>query len=407
MATCGRLRLIEQGLKTAPFILIRRLASNTSFKAADLQYRFTRHPHAKPENPDECLFGKNFTDHMLAIKWDKDRGWSSPVIKPLENISLHPATSVFHYATELFEGMKAYRTVDNRIALFRPLENMKRMNRTATRACLPTFDEEELMKCIGELVRVDQEWVPYSTKASLYIRPTMIGTEPSLGVNISNSALLYCITCPVGPYFTTGTFNPVSLMADPRFVRAAKGGVGAYKLGSNYGPTIGIQEEALKRGCQQVLWLAGEDHKVTEVGTMNVFIYWINEQGEKELATMPLDEGIVLPGVTRSSLMELGRTWGEFKVVEKIITMNDVIKALNENRLLEMFGAGTACVVCPISRILYMEQDLSIPTMENGPDVASRFYQELTDIQYGRVSHEWSHTVVEDVEGVDAAKNTI
>ncbi|XP_078484488.1 branched-chain-amino-acid aminotransferase, cytosolic [Ciona intestinalis] len=404
MATCGRLRLVDQCLRNSPYAIIQRFSSMSTFKASDLRLNLTRHPGPKPEDPNKCVFGKHFTDHMLAVEWNLKTGWGVPVIKPIENISLHPATSVFHYATELFEGMKAYRTVDNRIAMFRPMENMNRMNRTAKRACLPEFDKEELVKCLAELVRVEHEWVPHSTTASLYMRPTMIGTEPSLGVNMSSSALLFCILCPVGPYFDTGSFSPVSLMADPTYIRAAKGGSGAYKLGSNYGPTIRIQQEAIKRGCQQVLWLYGEDHQVTEVGTMNVFVYWINEDGEKELATMPLGEGIVLPGVTRSSLIELAHEWNEFKVTERIITMADITNALNENRMLEMFGAGTACVVCPIDKILYMDQTLEIPTMENGPEIASRFYKELTDIQYGRMPHEWSYTVMEDAGKGDVSE---
>ncbi|XP_076801955.1 branched-chain-amino-acid aminotransferase, cytosolic-like [Clavelina lepadiformis] len=402
MATCGRLRLLDQCARISPFVVVQRfLNGGPSFKASEVEYRFTAHPKPKPANPDKCKFGKHFTDHMLAVEWDSKNGWGTPTIKPIENISLHPATSVFHYATELFEGMKAYRTEDNRIAMFRPMENMKRMERTARRACLPEFDKEELLKCIGELVRVDQEWVPYSNKASLYLRPTMIGTEPSLGVNMSKSALLYCILCPVGPYFETGSFNPVSLMADPRYLRAARGGSGAFKLGSNYGPTIRIQEEAARRGCQQVLWLHGEDHQITEVGTMNVFIYWINEDGDRELATMPLDKGIVLPGVTRMSIMDLAESWGEFKITERVLTMADLTKGLKEKRVLEMFGAGTACVICPIEHILYMDQDLFIPTMENGPEVAGRLYRELTDIQFGRVPHDWSHTVVEEAGNID------
>ncbi|KAG2455461.1 EAA2 protein, partial [Polypterus senegalus] len=170
------------------------------------------------------------------------------------------------------------------------------------------FDKEELLECIRKLVEIDQDWVPHSTEASLYIRPTLIGTEPSLGVAKPNHALLYVIIGPVGPYFTTGAFNPVSLLADPRFVRAWKGGVGDCKMGGNYGPTIYVQNEAARLGCQQALWLYGPDHEITEVGTMNIFIYWKNTNGDMELVTPPLD-GIILPGVTRQSLLDLARSW--------------------------------------------------------------------------------------------------
>ncbi|CAK8671937.1 branched-chain-amino-acid aminotransferase, cytosolic-like [Clavelina lepadiformis] len=372
--------------------------THLSFKASDLTYRLTSHPKPKPANPEECAFGSHYTDHMLSVKWDEENGWGIPCIKPLENLSLHPATSVFHYAIELFEGMKAFHTEDNRIAMFRPMENMKRMYMSAERSCLPTFDQKELLDCISELVRVDQDWVPRSNKASLYIRPTMIGTEPSLGVQRSLSALLYCILSPVGPYFKTGTLNPVSLLADPKYIRAAEGGAGAYKLGSNYGPTISIQHEAEKQGFQQVLWLYGDNQQLTEVGTMNVFVFWINDHGDKELVTASLDRGLILPGVIRSSLLELAKQWGEFKVTEGVITMEDIILKLQENRILEIFGTGTACVVCPVERIRYMGKDYHIPTMENGPYVAKKYYKQLTDIQYGKVQHEWSHTVVDNVK---------
>ncbi|XP_076818578.1 branched-chain-amino-acid aminotransferase, cytosolic-like [Clavelina lepadiformis] len=383
--------------KSTPFALVQQcMAHRDSFKASEIEYHYTSNPKPKPANSDFCKFGTNFTDHMLMVDWDDVKGWEIPVIKPIEDVGLHPAASVLQFSTELYEGLKAYRTARNRINIFRPMENMKRMKYTAERACLPVFDKQEVINCICELVRVDKEWVPYSQKASLYIRPFMIGTEISLALKRPNTAKFLCIMCPVGPYFATGTFSPISLLADPSYVRAGKGGVGAYKLGSNYGPTIMVQAEAASRGCQQVLWLYGKEEKITEVGTMNFFMFWINENGDKELATMPLDEGIVLSGVTRRSLIDLARQWGEFKVTERKITMNDVVMGLNENRVLEMFGTGTACVVCPIDRILYKDTNLHIPTMENGPYVAGRFYKELADIQYGRVSHEWAYTTVEE-----------
>uniref|UniRef100_A0A8C0BMH2 Branched-chain-amino-acid aminotransferase n=1 Tax=Buteo japonicus TaxID=224669 RepID=A0A8C0BMH2_9AVES len=284
---------------------------------------------------------------------------------------------------DLFEGMKAYRGVDGKIRLFRPTLNMDRMARSAKRnvwvICLHLLFSL-LLECIRKLVEVEKEWVPYSTTASLYIRPTLIGTEPSLGVKKPTKALLYVILSPVGPYFASGSFNPISLWADPKYVRAWKGGTGDCKLGGNYGSSIYAQQEALELGCQQVLWLYGEDHQITEVGTMNLFLYWINEDGENELATPPLD-GIILPGVTRQSILDLARNWEEFKVSERYITMSDLTAALEENRVKEMFGAGTACVVCPISKILYKGKHLHIPTMENGPQLTTRFLNKLSDIQ--------------------------
>uniref|UniRef100_A0A673WSV5 Branched-chain-amino-acid aminotransferase n=1 Tax=Salmo trutta TaxID=8032 RepID=A0A673WSV5_SALTR len=353
-----------------------------------------RNTAGKPKpDPASLVFGKQFSDHMLTIYWSEKEGWKVPQIKPFQNLSLHPATSALHYSIELFEGMKAFRGVDNHIRLFRPNLNMERMHRTADRSCLPLFDKVELLECIRKLVEVDQEWVPYSLDASLYIRPTYIGIEPSLGVSRASQALLFCIVGPVGPYFTTGAFSPVSLLADPSYVRAWRGGVGAYKMGGNYGPTISVQNEAIKQGCQQVLWLYGEQEEITEVGTMNLFIYWTNEGGERELLTPPLD-GIILPGVTRQSLLDLAREWGEFKVTERTMGMKELLGALHSGKITEVFGAGTACVVCPVGSLLYKGKTYQIPTMQNGPDLAKRFHKELTDMQYGRKQSEWAPLVV-------------
>ncbi|CAB3373445.1 Hypothetical predicted protein [Cloeon dipterum] len=284
--------------------------------------------------------------------------------------------------------MKAYRGKDDKIRIFRPDRNMERMNVSAMRSELPIFDGEELTKCICRLIQIDQEWVPHSMSSSLYIRPTMIGIDPTLGVSSSDNALLFVILCPVGPYFPGG-FKPVSLLADPRFTRAWPGGCGDRKMGSNYAPTIRVQAEALGLGLQQVLWLFGDDHQLTEVGTMNIFVLTLNEKGEKVLVTPPLD-GLILPGITRQSIIELAQEWGEFAVEERKITMPEVQQLLHEKRLLELFGAGTACVVCPVSSILYQGQTLKIPTMAHKLPVHQRILKTLTDIQYGEVDHPWA-----------------
>uniref|UniRef100_A0A8C5MCT2 Branched-chain-amino-acid aminotransferase n=1 Tax=Leptobrachium leishanense TaxID=445787 RepID=A0A8C5MCT2_9ANUR len=362
-----------------------------TFKASDVIIQRAGSSGEKPD-PSNLVFGTVFTDHILSIEWTAEHGWDKPVIKPFQNISLHPAASVLHYAVELFEGLKAYRGEDGKIRLFRPKLNMERMLRSTIRMCLPTFDPDELLQCILKLVDVDQDWVPNSTSASLYIRPAFIGTEKSLGVKKSSAALLYVILSPVGAYFKTGSFNPVSLWAEPKYVRAWKGGTGDCKTGGNYGTSFFAQNEAMALGCQQVLWLYGEDEKITEVGTMNLFIFWKNEDGEEELITPPLD-GIILPGVVRQSILDLSRKWGEFKVSERYITMENLVEAVKEKRVKEMFGSGTACVVCPVGNILYKNENLHIPTMENGPKMATRFLNSLTDIHYGRVDSDWAVTM--------------
>ncbi|KAG8140449.1 putative Branched-chain-amino-acid aminotransferase protein [Naja naja] len=325
---------------------------STTFKASDLQIELNKHLKPKPDS-SKLVFGKNFTDHMLTVEWSKENGWGKPHIKPFQNLSLHPASSALHYSVELFEGMKAFRGSDQRIRLFRPMLNMERMLQSSLRACLPAFDRSELLECIQQLIRVDQDWVPHSSTASLYIRPILIGTE-----------------------------NKVTEIIPPvlRF----------HFL--NYGPTIYVQGEAAKLGCQQVLWLYGDDHQITEVGTMNIFLFWKDQEGDMELVTPPLN-GIILPGVTRQSLLDLARKWGEFKVSERSVTMSELIKGLEEKKVKEMFGSGTACVVCPVDRILYQGKNYHIPTMENGPEIAKRFLKELTDIQYGRIRSDWAPEV--------------
>jgi len=228
----------------------------------------------------------------------------------------------------------------------------------------------------------------------------MIGTDPTLGVANSNSAKLFVLTGPVGAYYPTG-FQPISLLADSTFIRAFPGGVGSYKMGCNYAPTILIGRIAGEMGCQQVLWLYDRDEKLTEVGTMNIFIYWVNELGEHELITPPLKDGLILPGVTRDSLLAIARNWGEFQVTERYPTMEEVRRACAEQRILQIFGAGTACVVSPVGRILYRNpntnqyEDLLIPTMTSKANVMQRFYDTIMDIQYGRIDMpEWT-TLVE------------
>ncbi|XP_059154408.1 branched-chain-amino-acid aminotransferase, cytosolic-like [Physella acuta] len=368
----------------------------SSFRYEDLQITLTDKPQKKPDN-DKLKFGAHTADHMLEIDWSAEDGWGVPQIRPVTPLQIHPAAKVLHYACELFEGMKAYRCVDNKIRMFRPMENMKRMSRSAKRSALPDFDKHELLKCIKKLISVDQEWVPYSDKCTLYVRPTFIGTEPTLGVTESNMAKLFVITGPVGPYFPTG-MKPVSLLADPQYVRAWPGGCGNYKMGSNYAPTTAIQSIAVKKhDCQQVLWLFGEDHQMTEVGTMNLFVFWVNEKGEEELITPPLETGMILPGVTRKSLLELSRQWDEFKVSEQVITMKMFIKALNEGRVKEVFGAGTACVVCPVSKILYQGQELKIDAGKVDC-LTQRFYKEINDIHFYRKPHHWMEWVEDEKE---------
>ncbi|CAF0819394.1 unnamed protein product [Adineta ricciae] len=365
----------------------RSYATASTFRAADTIVKKTERGNPKPD-PNKLVFGATYSDHMLTVKHTNKAGWEKPVIEPLTDLKIHPGAKVLHYATELFEGMKAYRGDDGKIRLFRPDLNMKRMLSTAERSVLPTFDGNELLECIKKLVQVDAEWVPRSKSSTLYIRPTLIGTEPTLGVAAPSESLLFVVTGPVGPYFPTG-FKPVSLLADTFHCRAFPGGMGAFKAGSNYGPTIYVNKLAQEQGCQQVLWLYGEKRYITEVGTMNVFMCIKDKKGGVELVTPPLN-GLILPGVTRQSIIDLGRTWRDFTVSERDITIDELLEAQQDNRLLEMFGAGTAAIVCPVERIVYEGKSYNLATMNKGAPITNRFHDEIVDIQFGRKPSKWT-----------------
>jgi branched-chain amino acid aminotransferase len=331
---------------------------------------------------------------MLAIEWNQDDGWLTPQITPYQNLSLDPATCVFHYAFECFEGMKAYKDKDGNVRLFRPDKNMARLNKSAARIALPTFEPTSFIELISKLVHLDSRFIPDQRGYSLYLRPTMIGTQKTLGVGPPGSALLYVIASPVGPYYPTG-FKAVSLEATDYAVRAWPGGVGDKKLGANYAPCIVPQQQAASRGFQQNLWLFGEEEYITEVGTMNMFVAIADkETGQKELITAPLD-GTILEGVTRDSVLQLARErlvpegW---KISERKLTMKDLAEASREGRLIEAFGAGTAAIVSPVRAISWKGQlvDCGLKEHEESGELALRIKEWMEAIQYGDIEHEWS-----------------
>ncbi|EGC41990.1 branched-chain amino acid aminotransferase [Histoplasma capsulatum var. duboisii H88] len=336
----------------------------------------------------------SLANHMLMVKWNTKDGWLSPSIVPFQNLSLNPATCVFHYAFECFEGMKAYKDKDGGIRLFRPDMNMARLNRSSKRIALPTLDEDAAIKLISELVKLDSRFIPQTRGYSLYLRPTMIGTQETLGVSAPSSALLFVIASPVGPYYPTG-FKAISLEATDYAVRAWPGGVGDKKLGANYAPCIVPQTEAAKKGHQQNLWLFGEEEYVTEVGTMNLFVALKNkETGQNELITAPLD-GTILEGVTRDSVLTLARErlgprgW---TISERKLTMSEIAQAADEGRMIEVFGAGTAAIVSPVRTISWKGRtvDCGLKENEEAGKVALEMKNWIEGIQYGDEKHSWS-----------------
>lgn len=324
------------------------------------------------------------------------QGWHAPTITPYHNLSLDPACNVFHYAIEGFEGMKAYKDAKGRVRLFRPDLNMKRLANSLHKLSLPEFDQKGYLECIKRLVLEDKNWIPEGEGYSLYLRPTVIGTQPTLGVSQSKYCKVFTIACPVGPYYPEG-FKPVRLLAEKDNVRAWPGGVGDAKLGGNYAPTIRVQAEAAKKGYSQVLWLVGDrggSLQVTEVGTMNFFVLWKRKDGQTELITAPLD-GTILPGVTRQSILDLARSWGEFQVSEAKFSIQDLLEAVREGRVIECFGAGTAAVVSPVKQIAYDGKDYDIPLDPKDPHAGAgvltkRVWDAMAEIQYGKKEHPWS-----------------
>lgn len=334
---------------------------------------------------------------MLTVEWDKSTGWQAPKISPYRSLSLDPATCVFHYGFECFEGMKAYRDTAGHVRLFRPEMNMARMNRSAARIALPTLDTSAAVDLIAEFVRLESRFIPNQRGYSLYLRPTMIGTHKTLGVAPPSSAMLFVIASPVGPYYPTG-FKAVSLEATDYAVRAWPGGVGDKKLGANYAPCVLPQMTAARRGLQQNLWLFGEEEYVTEVGTMNMFVALKDKvTGQNELVTAPLD-GTILEGITRDSVLSLAREklvpegW---KVSERKYTMSELWEASQEGRMLEAFGSGTAAVVSPVRAISWKGKmvDCGLEEgSETGP-IALRMKEWIEARQYGDEEHEWSYLV--------------
>ena len=331
------------------------------------------------------MFGATSSDHMLEIDWTAKGGWSAPTITPYHNLSLDPAAACLHYAVEAFEGMNVYLDAAGKPRLFRPDLNMTRLSRSLTRLAGPELDKAGFLSLLKSFAVAESGWIPRGDGFSLYLRPTVISTWGYLGVSPSKSFKLFVIACPVGPYYPDG-FKPVKLLAETSAVRAWPGGVGHAKLGANYAPTIAVQMAAAAAGYAQVLWLFGPDHAVTEVGTMNFFVVWKTPAGKVQLVTAPLTDGTILPGVTRQSILDLARAWGEFEVVERKFTMPEVVAAAKEGRLLEAFGAGTAAVVSPVKAISYEGKEIAVPVGEGGAGpLTARFWSTLLDVQYGRV----------------------
>ncbi len=329
------------------------------------------------EKPDfsKLGFGKYFTDHMFVMEYSDVEGWKNARIVPFDYIPIHPASTVLHYGAEIFEGMKAYKTADG-YQMFRPIENVRRMNNSAERLCLPALPEEFTIKALTELINLDKEWIPDQPGTSLYIRPFMFGNDESLGVHAVHNATFVIILSPVGSYYAEG-LNPVKISIESEDVRAVRGGTGYAKCGGNYAASLRAGKRAADKGFSQVLWLDGVERKyIEEVGAMNV-MFKING----EIVTPELT-GSVLPGITRKSSIEILREWG-YKVTERLISVDELVKAAEDGSLEEAWGTGTAAVVSPIGHLFYKDVDYTVSNNKIG-ELTQKLYDELTGIQWGK-----------------------
>ncbi len=339
----------------------------------------TTSPKEKP-HMDNLPFGKIFSDHMFVMDYEEGKGWYDPRIVPYGPISLDPSAMVFHYAQEIFEGLKAYKSKDGHVRLFRPHKNFERMNVSAERLAIPTIDVDFCVEALKQLVELDRDWIPEQEGASLYIRPFIIATDEYLGVRPSNTYKFFIICAPSGLYYPEG-LDPVKIYVEDTYVRTVRGATGFTKTGGNYASSIKAQVIAHERGYSQVLWLDGVEQKyIEEVGAMNIFF-----KIDGEVVT-PMLNGSILSGITRMSTIELLKKWG-VPVSERRISIEEVYEAHKAGKLEECFGTGTAAVISPVGELRWGEHVMKINDNKIG-EVTQRIYDAITGIQCGDVEDE-------------------
>ena len=335
--------------------------------------------------PETLHFGRHFTHRMFTQRYSPERGWHDATIGPYQPIAIDPAGQIFHCGQAIFEGTKAYLRPDGQFNLFRPEQNAARFNRSAERLAMAKIDPEFHVQAITELVKLEQAWMPHQAGASLYIRPVLMATDPTLEVRASKTFLHYIILSPTGPYFAVGA-KPVSVMISHDYVRAVRGGTGEAKTTANYAISLFAIEQARAKGYQQVLWLdALERRYVEEVGAMNIgFVY------EGKHIRTPALSGSILPGITRDSILRLAPDLG-YSVSEDRIDVEEVLRDIASGEISEVFAMGTAAVVAPIGTLAYKDREFHVTGSAAGP-VSKALYQGLTDIQYGRVPDPYGWT---------------
>ena len=339
------------------------------------------------EKPDSSTlgFGKIFTDHMFMMDYNSEKGWYNARIIPFAPIAIHPASTVLHYGAEIFEGLKAYRRADGTVQLFRPMENIRRMNNSAERLCLPQIPEEDALEVLTAFVQCEQDWTPSAPGTSLYLRPFLYGNDETLGVHAVHNATFVIIASPVGSYYKEG-INPVKIMIEDQDVRAVRGGTGYAKCGGNYAASNRAGKRAEEQGYSQVLWLDGVERKyIEEVGAMNVMF-----KIGGEIVT-PMLTGSILPGITRKSCIEVLKNEG-YTVHERLLSIDELKEAMENGTLEEAWGCGTAAVVSPIGELFYQGVHYPVNNGQIG-EVTQHLYDTLTGIQGGRVEDTYGWTM--------------
>jgi branched-chain amino acid aminotransferase len=341
----------------------------------------------KPKEDEALIFGKNFTDHMFIMEYNEQDKWHNARVQPYQPFLLDPASLCFHYGQTLFEGMKAYANNKDEILLFRPMKHLERMQGGCRRLCMPVFDAKLALKGLTELLKIEKDWIPKQKGASLYIRPTIIATQPTVGVQTSKQYYFYIILSPAGSYYSGG-FKPVAIHVESEFIRAAVGGTGHVKAGGNYVGTLLAASRAKDKGFAQVLWLdANEKKYVEEVGAMNVFFVL-----DGKVITPP-SSGSILPGVTRDSVIEILKDW-HVPVVERAISIDEVVEHCQSGQLTECFGTGTAAIISPVGELGYQNKRYTINHKKVGP-ITQRLYDHLLKLQRNEIADrsEWIYKV--------------
>lgn len=339
-------------------------------------------------------FGQSFTDHMAVVKYNIENGWHDGQIVGHQDFNVSPAMMVFHYGQAIFEGMKAYRTPENELVLFRPEKNAQRFNKSAIRMAMPQIDEDIFIEACDKLVSADRAWVPELEGQSLYLRPFMIASEAHLGLRAANEYLFMVIASPVSPFFQSISDVPaISIFATDNYVRAVEGGTGMAKCAGNYAASLIAKDEAYEHDCQDVLWRDAKERKyIEEMGTSNICFVSKNEDGNIELVTPKLD-GSLLDGVTRDSILALAKARG-YQVKEEKLVFEDIIEKISTGAINEAFSCGTAVTISPIGSIVTRDSKTVVADGKAG-EITMSLREELIDIQFGRIEDKfgWRHKI--------------